>query len=317
MNNRMVKKLKFVFLDQDDIILSPEYLKPLKERGTVEIYNTLPENEEILVERAGEADVLFFATANFGPATLDRLPRLKVLQFLGTGVWNLVDMEYAHKKGIKVLNIENYGNNAVAEFTLALAFCLARNIPAGMRKMDKRVWSVTGLEGVEIEGSTFGVVGTGNIGAVVAAKASLLGARVLAYDIFEKEYLKKDYGVIYTGLDKVLKEADFFTLHLKTTPETTGLIDARFIASMKKEAFFINAARAEIVDNDALYEALRTKKLRGAALDVFTEEPPRDYRFSRLENVITTPHIGFYTRRAALKMLNMSIENALKALDQK
>ena len=317
MNNRMVKKLKFVFLDQDDIILSPEYLKPLKERGTVEIYNTLPENEEILVERAGEADVLFFATANFGPATLDRLPRLKVLQFLGTGVWNLVDMEYAHKKGIKVLNIENYGNNAVAEFTLALAFCLARNIPAGMRKMDKRVWSVTGLEGVEIEGSTFGVVGTGNIGAVVAAKASLLGARVLAYDIFEKEYLKKDYGVIYTGLDKVLKEADFLTLHLKTTPETTGLIDARFIASMKKEAFFINAARAEIVDNDALYEALRTKKLRGAALDVFTEEPPRDYRFSRLENVITTPHIGFYTRRAALKMLNMSIENALKALDQK
>lgn len=313
----MVKKLKFVFLDQDDIILSPEYLKPLKERGTVEIYNTLPENEEILVERAGEADVLFFATANFGPATLDRLPRLKVLQFLGTGVWNLVDMEYAHKKGIKVLNIENYGNNAVAEFTLALAFCLARNIPAGMRKMDKRVWSVTGLEGVEIEGSTFGVVGTGNIGAVVAAKASLLGARVLAYDIFEKEYLKKDYGVIYTGLDKVLKEADFLTLHLKTTPETTGLIDARFIASMKKEAFFINAARAEIVDNDALYEALRTKKLRGAALDVFTEEPPRDYRFSRLENVITTPHIGFYTRRAALKMLNMSIENALKALDQK
>lgn len=307
--------MKFVFLDQDDIILSPEYLNPLKERGIVETYNTIPKNKEVLIERARDADVIFFAKVKIDSEVLDKLPCLKILQFLGTGVWNLVDMEYAQKRKIKVLNIENYGNNAVAEYTLALAFSLARNIPGAMRKMEKREWALSGLEGVEIEGSTFGVVGTGNIGAVVAAKASLLGAKVLAFDVLKKEYLIKDYGVIYTSLEEVVQEADFLSLHLKTNSETIGLINARLINSMKESAFFINVARAELVDNNSLYLALKKKRIRGAALDVFEEEPPRDNNFSKLNNVITSPHIGFYTEKAALNMLTMSIENVLKALE--
>lgn len=307
--------MKFIFLDQDITIISPSYLDPLKERGTVEIYNTIPENEEQVVERAREADVIFFATTKITNEILDRLPKLKILQFLGTGVWNLVDMDYAEKKGVTVLNIEGYGNNAVAEYALALAFSLARNIPQAAEKMANREWSLKGLAGVEIQGSTFGVIGTGNIGAVVARKASLLGARVFAFDIFEQEGLKKDYGVQYVSLEKVVTEADFLTLHLKTTPKTRHIMNRNMIMSMKKSAFLINVARADLVDNDALYEALQEKRIRGAALDVFDIEPPKDYRFTDLKNVITSPHMGFYTDKAVITMLTGYVRNVINTMD--
>ena len=307
--------MKFIFLDQDDTIISPAFLDPLKERGTVEIFSTIPENEDQVVERALDADVIFFATTKITKEILSRLPKLKILQFLGTGVWNLVDMDYAKEKGITVLNIEGYGNNAVAEYALALAFSLARNIPQAAEKMANREWTLKGLTGVEIQSSTFGVIGTGNIGAVVARKASLLGARVLAFDIFEQEGLKNDYGVQYTSLEKVVREADFLTLHLKTSPQTRHIINRDLIFSMKKNAFLINVARADLGDNDALYEALQGKRIRGAALDVFDIEPPKDYRFTDLANVITSPHMGFYTDKAVITMLTGYVQNVINAMD--
>lgn len=308
--------MKFLFLDQDETIVSDHYLNPLRERGTVEIYGTIPEDDDEVVARASEADAIFFAKTAFTPGLIDRLPTLKILQFLGTGVWNLVDVDYAQDKGIKVLNIEGYGNNAVAEYAIGLAFSLARQIPRADLMMRQQQWSLTGLRGVELSSSVFGVLGTGNIGALVAQKASLLGTKVLAHDLYEKKELKTGYWVSYTSLEQLVAEADFLSLHLKTTPQTMGIISRDILGLMKQSACLINVARAELVDNEALYEALKNKRIRGAALDVFKEEPPQDYRFSELDNVITSPHIGFYTDRAVINMLTGCIENVIRAVDQ-
>jgi len=306
--------MKFVFLDEDDIIKDKNCLEPLYKLGTVDIYSNCPKSEKEILNRAIDADVIFFALTKFSNNLLDKLPKLKILQFLGTGMWNLVDVKYASKKGIKVLNIESYGNNAVAEYTIACAFSLARNILSAVRKMHKKIWNLEGLEGIEIQSSTFGIVGTGNIGKLVAKKAAVLGAKVLAYDIVRSKELEKDFGVKYTSLEKLFSESDFISIHLKAIKNTYKLINKKLINSMKENAFFINAARAEVVDNEALFEALANKKIKGAALDVFECEPPNDYRLIKLDNVIATPHIGFYTNKSSYNMLIMSINSVINAL---
>ncbi len=308
--------MKIVFLDQEESIPSSSYLDPLRKWGEVVLYDNIPEDRDEVVRRAAEAEVIFFATTNFDADLFDRLPRLKVLQFLGTGVWNLVDMEAAKKRGISVLNIEGYGNNAVAEYTLALALSLARKLPQAQKRMEGEEWSLEGLVGMEIEGSCFAVLGTGNIGSVVASKASLLGARVLAHDLVEREWLCQEYGVEYVGLEELVSRADFLTLHLKTTPETHQIIDALLLERMKPTAYLINVARAQLVDNEALYKALLEERLGGAALDVFENEPPIDYRFSKLKNCITTPHMGFFTHRAVEKMMAGSIDKVVNKLKE-
>lgn len=308
--------MKFVFLDEDVTISCASCLDPLYQWGEVKIYDTIPQNDKEVVLRSRDAEVVIFSTTRLSQWVLDRMQKVKILQYLGTGVWNMLDVGYAESKGIEVLNVENYGNNAVAEFTLGLAFNLSRHITRAACRMKKEVWHLGEQEGVEIEGSTFGVVGTGNIGEVVAKKASLLGAKVLAHDLVEKKELVEEYGVTYVSLLEVFSQANFLSLHLKTTPQTMGLIDEALLKKMKPDAFLINVARSQIMDYEALYRLLSQGKIMGAALDVFPEEPPADYRFSHLENVITTPHMGYYTKGAVRKMLTGAIENILSALER-
>lgn len=302
--------MKFVFIDEDDIIKKDSDLNPLEELGEVEVYSHPPETEKELLNRAENADVIFFALTKFSNEILDKLPKLQIMQFLGTGMWNLVDVNYARKKGIKVLNIEGYGNNAVAEYAISAAFSLARNIPEKYKEMENEMWKL-GEEGREIKGSRFGVVGTGNIGSEVAKKASLLGADVVAYDIVESDKLKEEFGVKYVSLEKLFCTSDFISLHVKAMKETYNLVNGKLINQMKKTAFFINAARADLVENDVLYEALKNEEIGGAALDVFSDEPLQDYSIAKLDNVIATPHIGFYTEQAIRNMLNMSLDSVL------
>lgn len=309
--------MKFVFIDQDDTITSSSLLDPLLERGEVVVYDSIPQDEEEVVERGHEAHVIFFASTPFGPHLLDRLKNLKILQFLGTGVWNLVDVDYAKKKGIEVLNIEGYGNNAVAEFTIGLVFSLCRHINRAHLRMLDQVWDLEGLEGMEIEGSIFGVIGTGNIGELVARKASLLGAQVLAHDLYVKEELVKDYGVTYLSLEEVVSQSTILSLHLKTTEETTGMLDREMLNLMRPEALLINVARSQLIDYEVLYELLLHEKIKGAALDVFPKEPPDDYSFTQLKNVITTPHMGFFTDKAVHRMITSVIQQVVEVLDDK
>ena len=307
--------MKISLIDMGVFIDKPKLLDPLKAVGEVEVHTGLPETIEEVIARGESAEVIAFGLMQFTNEMLDKLPKLKVLQFVGTGVWNFVDVNYAESKGIKVLNIDGYGSNAVAEFAVGAAFTLARKLCLGDKVIKEGKWTIDNLDGSEIAGSTVGVIGTGNIGRMAAEKFINLGAKVVACDIYENEYLKSTYGVEYTTMEEVFKLADIISLHMKVTPENEKIVDKKLLSLMKKSALLINVARAELVDNEALYEALKAGTIGGAAIDVFNSEPPSeaDYRLGSLQNVIATPHIGYYTQEANDNSIKMMVESILES----
>lgn len=306
--------MKTVFLDAGDFVTDEKLIEPLKKLGEVEVYSNIPKDLDEAVERAKGAEVVAFCLMKLPNEFIDRLPDLKVLQFIGTGVGTFVDIEYAESKGIKVLKIEGYGNNAVAEFGLASAFAAARQIGLGDKLLRRGGWVNGDCEGMEIAGSKYGVAGTGNIGALLAKKVSLLGADVYAFDLYENEELKSEYGVKYVTLEEMFKTCDIVSLHLKVNKQTEGIISRAIIESMKEGSVLVNVARAELVDEDALYDALKSKHLMSAAVDVFTEEPPKNLKLMELDNVILTPHLGFYSKKASDNSIIMSVDSILEAL---
>ena len=309
--------MKICFIDAKIFLDKPELLDPLRPLGEIEAYEGIPETADEVVARAGDADVIAFALMQFTHEMIDRLPNLKILQFIGTGMWNFVDVEYAQSKGIKVLNIEGYGSNAVAEFGVSMAMALNRKIAEADRILKAKTWDMEGLCGMEIAGSTVGVAGTGNIGRMVAEKYLALGADVVACDIFENESLKEK-GVKYVTFEEMFAAADIVSLHMKVTKDNERCINKALFDLMKPNALLINVARAELVDTDALYEALAEGKIAGAAIDVYNAEPPseKDYRLAGLKNVIATPHIGFYTEQANDNSIIMSVDSIIKALNE-
>lgn len=308
--------MKICLIDAGIFIDKPVLLDPLKEKGEVEVFYGIPESADEVVERAGDADVIAFGLMQFTNEMLDRLPNLKVLQFIGTGVWNFVDVDYASSKGIKVLNIDGYGSNAVAEFGVSLGMALARKVTEADRVLKKGDWSIDDLMGVEIKNSTVGVVGTGSIGSLVAEKYHALGANVIACDIFENENLKSNCGVEYMSMDDLFQKSDVISLHMKVTKENTGCVNETLFRKLKKGALLVNVARAELVDRDALMKALDEGLLAGAAIDVYNSEPPsqEDYALAQRNNVIATPHIGYYTQEANDNSIVMTINSILENL---
>lgn len=308
--------MKICLIDAGIFIDKPELLEPLKERGEVSVYEGIPDSIEEVTERAGDADVIAFGLMQFTNEMLDRLPNLKVLQFIGTGVWNFVDVKYAEQKGIKVLNIDGYGSNAVAEFAVAMAMSLSKKITLANNVLKENRWSIDGLLGKEIAGSTVGVAGTGNIGRLVAEKFIALGANVIACDIFENEYLKEKYNVEYVSMKELFEKSDLVTLHMKVTAENERSIDAEYFSLMKEGALFVNVARAELVNTADLTDALISGKVAGAAIDVYDSEPPSeaDLKLAGMKNVIATPHIAYNTQEAVDKSIIMAVNSIIESL---
>lgn len=304
-------------LDAGQFIEKPELLEPLRKFGEIKIFSGMPETADEVVRRAGDAEVVAFAVTQLTREMIDRLPRLKVLQFIGTGMWNFVDVDYAASKGIRVLNIEAYGCNAVAEYAICLTAALIRNVVPAVNVLKAGGWDTAGLGGHEIAGSTVGVIGTGAIGRLVVEKFIGLGAHVIANDLFESDYLKQKYNLQYVSLEEIFKRSDIISLHMKATKENERLIDQTYLSLMKQNALFINAARAELVNVEDLYDALANGRIGGAAIDVFTSEPPGvlEQKLVQLPNVIGTPHIGFYTEQSNDNSIRMSVESIAKALN--
>ena len=308
--------MKICLIDAGIYIDKPELLGALEAIGEVSVYEGLPTSVDEVVERAGDADVIAFGLMQFTNEMLDKLPKLKVLQFIGTGVWNFVDVKYAEKKGIKVLNIDGYGSNAVAEFAVSMAMALSKKLTMANSVLNEKRWSIEGLMGKEIAGCTVGVVGTGNIGRLTAEKFIALGAEVIACDIFESDYLKEKYNVKYVSMKELFEKSDIVTLHMKVTPENERTIDTGYFNIMKDGALLVNVARAELVNTKDLAEALKKGKPAAAAIDVYDSEPPReaDMALAGLENVIATPHIAYNTQEAVDKSIIMTVESIIKAV---
>lgn len=226
-------------------------------------------------------------------ALIDLCPNLKVIVRGGVGL-DTIDADYAKSKGITVMNTPLASSASVAELTVGYMFALARSIPQATASLKGEKWEKKLFEGDEIGGKTLGLIGVGNIGREVARRANALGMKVLAYD----PYVKALDGVQLVQLDELLAAADYISLHLPKTKESAGMIGSPQFAKMKNGVRVINCARGGIIDEQALHDALVSGKVAGAALDVYAEEPPTDWKLIKAPNVIGSPHIGAATKEA-------------------
>jgi D-3-phosphoglycerate dehydrogenase len=211
----------------------------------------------------------------------------------GVGL-DTIDHEYARSKGITVMNTPMASSASVAELAIGFMFALARSIYKATASMKSEKWEKKAFEGDEIGGKTLGLIGIGNIGSEVAKRANALGMTVVAYD----PYVKSAEGVKMVTLDELLSQSDYISLHLPKTKESADMIGKAQFEKMKTGVRIVNCARGGILNEDALYEALTNGKVAGAALDVFAEEPPTDWKLLKLDNVIGSPHIGAATKEA-------------------
>jgi len=241
-----------------------------------------------------EADALIVRSATRVTAELiGSAPKLKLVARAGVGLDN-VDRGACEGRGIKVLNTPGASSNAVAELALGLMIGALRNVQKAHHQMKEGKWEKKTLTGREIEGKTLGIVGYGRIGALLGKKAHALGMRVISYNPPPRH---EDGIAEFVELDALFRDSDVISLHVPATPETIGLINAASIGRMKPGVVIINTSRGEIIDEDALYDAVKSGKVGAAALDVYKSEPYKG-KLLELENVCLSPHIGAGTKEA-------------------
>jgi D-3-phosphoglycerate dehydrogenase len=245
-------------------------------------------------------------------AALEKADRLKVIARYGVGV-DSVDLAAARERGIIVTNTPGANSVSVAELALGLMLALARQIPEADQAVRQGKWPR--YSGVSLEGKTIGILGLGAIGKQLVRRLSGFDCTILAYDPFADAAFAEQNHVQLKTMDEVVAESDFVSLHLPLLPETRGLVNAGFLANMKKGSFLINTSRGEAVDEQALYDALQRGHLRGAGLDAFAVEPPDpDHPLLHLPQVIATPHLGAQTDGATTNMGVLAMQDCLAVL---
>jgi D-3-phosphoglycerate dehydrogenase len=240
--------------------------------------------------------------------------KLKLIGRVGVGL-DTIDTAAAEAKGIKVINTPQMSTVAVAELVLTMMLDLVRGVHLANESMKKGLWEKKKFHGAELNGKTLGIVGFGRIGKAVAERAKSFGMSLLVYDVItDSQTLAKIGAEKVPALEGLLGRADVVTLHVPLLPETRKMINAKTLATFKTGAYLINASRGEVVDLKDLLDALKAKKLAGAALDVFENEPPKESwekELVSLPNVIATPHIGAQTSEAQVAGAIMIAENII------
>ncbi|MFH2058635.1 MAG: phosphoglycerate dehydrogenase [Pseudomonadota bacterium] len=253
---------------------------------------------EELKEIIGQYDALAIRSATkVTKEILAAATNLKVVARAGIGLDN-VDIDEATKKGVAVMNTPGGNTVTTAEHAIAMMMAMTRNIPRGTQSMKEGRWEKKLLQGHEINNKIFGVVGFGNIGSIVAGLAKGLKMKVIVFDPYiSQEHIEKA-GFEYVTLDQLYERADYITIHVPKMDATIDLLDAEAFGKMKDGVMVINCARGGIINEDALYDAIQSGKVAGAALDVFATEPPGAHPLLTLDQVITTPHLGASTAEA-------------------
>ena len=271
-------------------------------------------SEEELIESAKECYAMIVGVENITEPIIQASERLKIIAKHGAGVDN-IDIEAASSRGIVVINAKGANSDAVADMTIGLFLSMARSIPFADRSVKEGGWPR--IIGVQLNGKVLGIIGLGEVGKKVAKRASGFDMKVLAYDIIKDEAFARKWGIAYLSLDRLLAEADFLSVHIPLTPSTRGLISERELRLMKTESILINISRGGIVDEEALYQVLKNKEIRAAALDVFTNEPPRESPLFELDNVIVTPHMGGYTFEALVETGMICVRGIVDVMEGK
>ena len=245
---------------------------------------------------------------------------LKIIANYAVG-YNNIDIKAAKERDIMVTNTPGVLTDTVADHTVALIFAIARKIVRAdqyTRAGKYKAWGPKLFLGAEVTGETLGIIGFGRIGSAVAMRmAQGFDMKILYYDVYRNQKLEKKYGFVYRELDDLLEEADFISLHTALTEETRHLINAERLKLMKSNARLINTSRGPIVDEKALIKALKVKKIAGAALDVFEDEPKLAPGLVDLHNIILTPHIASATKGTRDKMAEIAASNVIAFLGGK
>jgi D-3-phosphoglycerate dehydrogenase len=285
----------------------------LRERFQVEL--GLDWDGAELQDRIGEFDAILIRSAtDLDAGLIERAERLKVIGRAGTGVDN-VDVDAATKRGIVVANAPEANSIAAAEHTMALILALCRNVPQAQASLTAGEWERGRFAGSELYGKTLGVLGFGRIGQLVAKRAQGFEMPVVAYDKFVTAERFRELGVEgVADPGEIYARADFISLHLPKTPETTGMIDSEAIGRMREGVRIVNCARGELVDLDALLEGLESGRVAGAALDVFPEEPFAGHPILERDDVVVTPHLGASTAEAQDRAGVVTAEQVTAAL---
>lgn len=283
--------------------VTPEGIEILQAGGEFEVVDDPEITPERLAEVIGGFDALVIRSRSRVTAEmLKESGRLKVIGRAGVGVDN-VDVPAATEHGIIVMNTPEGNTLSTAEHTISMMFSLVRNIPQGDRTMKEGRWEKKALTGLELHGKTLGIIGLGKIGREVASRMQAFGMKILGSDPYVTAAAAEKLGIELAEIDDICRKADIITVHTPLTPETRGLINARRLAMMKPTAVLINCARGGIIDETDLLEALKSKRIVGAALDVFVEEPlPKDHPFRKLDNIVLTPHLAASTTEAQEKV---------------
>lgn len=257
-------------------------------------------NEKQLCEIIGNYEgIIVRSAAKITNAVIEAGKNLEVIGRAGIGIDN-IDINTATSHGIVVMNTPDANATTTAELAIAHLLSLSRHLPSADRSVRSGEWERKRFLGSELANKTLGIVGYGTIGRLVANRALGLHMRVVAYDPFVSQEIFNEHNIEQLDLDELLKQSDYLSLHCPATSKTAGLINADHIALMKQGAYLINCARGELVDEQALFEALQSGKLAGAALDVFSTEPPENSPLLQLDSVVFSPHLGASTHEAQI-----------------
>ena len=276
-----------------------------------------PPRDVLLSNVVGMEGLLSLLTDKIDGELMDKAPTLKVVSNCAVGFDN-IDVKAATQRGIIVGNTPGVLTDTTADFAFALMLATARRVAEGDRIVRAGKWKTWGpmiLLGPDVHGATLGIVGLGRIGSAIARRAKGFGMNLIYTDVIRNKQAEDEFGIKFVDMDTVLTQSDFITLHTNLTPETFHLIGAKQFEKMKKTAILINTSRGPIVDNMALYEALKSGKIAYAGLDVTEPEPiPANHPLLTLENVIVAPHIASASVATRTKMGVMAADNLIAGL---
>jgi D-3-phosphoglycerate dehydrogenase / 2-oxoglutarate reductase len=303
----------------DDSVLicdevAPVLNKILQENGLKVTYE--PEiTPDQIKEKIGQFNIVIVRSrTKLTKELIEKADNCKIIARVGVGLDN-IDQDTAKAKNIRVINAVEGAMTAVAELVLGLMLSLARQIPRGDREIRNGKWLKKELKGTELKGKYLGIVGCGNIGRRLGRLAKGLNMNIIGFDVIPiDEEFSKDVGLMKADLDTLLQSSDYISLHVPLLDSTHHMINKEKLSLMKNTAKIINTSRGGVIDEDALYEALKNGKLGGAALDVFENEPATNSKLTTLDNVILTPHIGAQTKEAQSLAANVIAEKIIQIL---
>ncbi|TFB24250.1 D-glycerate dehydrogenase [Filobacillus milosensis] len=300
--------------------LPESVLSKLRDQFEVDMWTKedQPIPKDILLEKVkGVHGLLTMLTEQIDSEVFGKAKNLEVVANLAVGYDN-IDLEAAKKYDVTVTNTPEVLNETTADLTFALLLATARRIPEGVDYIKENkweTWSPLLLAGSDVHHKTIGIVGMGNIGEAVAKRATGFEMNILYYNRSRKEKAEDRLGAKYVSFDYLLNESDFVVCMTPLTDETKGMFDAEAFSKMKNSAIFINTSRGGVVNEDDLYESLKTKDIHAAGLDVFRDEPiHRNHPLLELDNVMALPHIGSSSVETRIKMMELAVDNIERVL---